>query len=117
MSELKRCPFCNGFVTENEIDFGEWSNMWSISCNDCHASTGNHFKKQDAIKAWNQRPYDYDMPAIVRRVQQLETQVTALLVLLDGFRNADPYMEFSQAWQDADKAGLLGFLTSCKQPE
>jgi tetrahydromethanopterin S-methyltransferase subunit B len=59
----------------------------------------------------------YDMPAIVKKVQKLETQVTALLVLLDGFRNIDPYMEFSQAWQDADKAGLLGFLTSCKQPE
>lgn len=113
MSYAKDCPFCGS----NESHY-EWitTNIVVIQCDDCNAHGTTAYTEDDALDAWNQRPYDYDMPAIVKKVQRLETQVTALLVLLDGFRNADPYIEFSQAWQDANKANLLGFL-SCKQPE
>jgi hypothetical protein len=39
-----------------------------------------HWQMQ--FQAWNQRPYDYDMPAIVKKVQQLEKENAQLKKML-----------------------------------
>jgi len=77
--EIKPCPFCgsDGFN-------GTTITFYYVYCGNpkCNMFGPNKKTEQDAINAWNQRPYDYDMPAIVKKVQQLEKENEQLKAML-----------------------------------
>jgi Lar family restriction alleviation protein len=78
--QIKPCPFCGS--NEDISIFSHYDD-----CNFalfCACGFGGVTKKtrEDAIQAWNQRPYDYDMPAIVKKVQQLEKENAQLKKML-----------------------------------
>jgi Lar family restriction alleviation protein len=77
----KSCPFCGS----NNIcfNFDSETKTYNIQCQKCYARTGYAFTHEKAREAWNQRPYDYDMPAIVKKVQQLEKENEQLKKMLE----------------------------------
>jgi len=107
MSEIKSCPFCGSEVNEKDC-IEEWYG-WSVVCDYCDSSGANRDKKEDAIKVWNQRPYDFDMPAIVKKVQQLEE-------LISDFVKAWDTGEIAY-WHEGHVNLYRQMVKPCKQPE
>ena len=77
--KIKPCPFCGSKARIRSAISFEY-----ISCENkkCEAFGPNGESKYEAIQKWNQRPYDFDMPAIVRKVQQLEKENEQLKKML-----------------------------------
>ena len=86
--EIKPCPFC-GSDAEYD-DFTEAVTCVNKTCNSYGPDGKNDY---DAIQKWNQRPYDYDMPAIVKKVRQLEEQNKELQKELDYYRSYSSLLE------------------------
>lgn len=88
-NEIKPCPFCGGKASiQTSIRFQY------VSCQnpECDSFGPNGLDEYEAIKLWNQRPYDYDMPAIAKKVQQLEKeneQLKAMLALGVNYERAN----------------------------
>jgi len=88
--ELKDCPFCGNKSGRNQVETIRWTNTAAtlhrnksqVICRNCNATAGAHLNSGDAVRAWNQRSYDYDMPAIVKKVQQLEKENEQLKKML-----------------------------------
>ena len=73
--EIKPCLYCKSkkVTTEiNVISFHQKVFDWFVFCVNCGARGPIENTEEKAIETWNQRPYDFDMPAIVKKVQQLE---------------------------------------------
>jgi len=91
IEELKDCPFCGNKPGRNQVEEIRWINSAAIMnrnkaqviCRKCDAAAGAHLYSGDAVQAWNQRSYDYDMPAIVKKVQQLEKENEQLKKMLE----------------------------------
>ena len=108
-NEIKPCPFCGSEMIEiHWID----KSTCSIECIECESKTRGFEDINEAISFWNQRPYDYkqvdlaenapkswqkwrddavkaskekydyDMPAIIKKVQQLEKENEQLKKML-----------------------------------
>jgi hypothetical protein len=71
--------------------------------------------REKAVSRWNQRPYDYDMPAIVKKVQRLEAAInqaiTDCIPLLSWIDDDDTAVEMVEHLSE-----ILGGAL-CKQPE
>lgn len=76
--EIKPCPFCGSEVTETR----QRNAFYYVTCWNCRAESNLQLTKTSAIEIWNRRPYDYDMPAIVKKVQQLEKENEQLKKML-----------------------------------
>ncbi len=86
-NEIKPCPFCGSdksLTTEMIFPISKKQNEfdWYVICNRCSVYGPYTSSEDGAIKKWNQRPYDYDMPAIVKKVQQLEKENEQLKAML-----------------------------------
>jgi Lar family restriction alleviation protein len=83
--EIKPCPFCGS----NEVEQFKKVNqihdvkLFGYCCWNCGAESGISGIEEEAIQKWNKRPYDYDMPAIVKKVQQLEKENEQLKKMLE----------------------------------
>ena len=108
--EIKPCPFC-GSDAEYD-DFTEAVTCVNKTCNSYGPDGKNDY---DAIQKWNQRPYDYDMPAIVKKVQRLEAAInqaiTDCVPLLSWIDDDDTAVEMVEHLSE-----ILGGAL-CKQPE
>jgi len=91
MSEkIKNCPFCNNESGNGEVELVKNTktastldrNLFKVTCWRCGAESGARDSEEYAIWQWNKRPYDYDMPAIVKKVQQLEKENEQLKKML-----------------------------------
>jgi Lar family restriction alleviation protein len=112
MSEqIKPCPFCSSEDVEVFSNYGRYF----VTCCDCGSEGPNKEGKEEAIKGWNQRPYDYDMPAIVKKVQRLEAAInqaiTDCIPLLSWIDDDDTAVEMVEHLSE-----ILGGAL-CKQPE
>lgn len=111
MSEIKPCPFCGN--SEDLVIRGRVLSY--IYCWNCGAESGLADSKDEAIEAWNQRPYDYDMPAIVKKVQRMEAAInqaiTDCIPLLSWVNDDDTAVEMVEHLSE-----ILGGAL-CKQPE
>ena len=111
MSEIKPCPFCGN--SEDLVIRGRVLSY--IYCWNCGAESGLADSKDEAIEAWNQRPYDFDMPAIVKKVQRMEAAInqaiTDCIPLLSWVNDDDTAVEMVEHLSEV----LGGAL--CKQPE
>ncbi len=109
----KSCPFC----CSNNIcfNFDSETKTYNIQCQKCYARTGYAFTHEKAREAWNQRPYDYDMPAIVKKVQRMEAAInqaiTDCIPLLSWIDDDDTAVEMVEHLSE-----ILGGAL-CKQPE
>lgn len=59
MTELKRCPFCEGKgkISEKIVDYnGRRIYEYMCYCAECFCSTPPYPIKDDAIRVWNERP-------------------------------------------------------------
>ncbi len=114
MSEIKPCPFCGN--SEDLVIRGRVLSY--IYCWNCGAESGLADSKDEAIEAWNQRPYDYDMPAIVKKVQRMEA---ALKIFANpeswNDKGYSSYTEFPFAKGDPITIAKQALGESCKQPE
>ena len=110
--EIKPCPFCGSEMVEIH-----WTDktICFIECVECEARTGEIEGGDEAIDLWNQRPYDYDMPAIVKKVQRLEAAInqaiTDCVPLLSWIDDDDTAVEMVEHLSE-----ILGGAL-CKQPE
>ena len=57
---IKHCPFCGHEITYHNIFFGGNRSVYFLSCPECHAQIGDHWKgdygdAEEAIAAWNTR--------------------------------------------------------------
>jgi len=87
--EIKPCPFCGSEVIEvSWID-----DLCHVYCVECQSKTNDFDTYDDALMFWNQRPYDYDMPAIVKKVKELETKNKELQKELDYLREWTSLLE------------------------
>ena len=77
--EIKPCPFCGSEIEEKDF-VEEWIGWW-VTCPVCD-SLPAPTTKEEAMQQWNQRPYDFDMPAIVKKVQRLEKENEQLKKML-----------------------------------
>ena len=84
--EIKPCPFCG---SDTEVFFYEIGYAYIECLNDeCMAMGPDGNTKEEAIQKWNQRPYDYDMPAIVKKVQRMEAAlVSAKAIIIKELEN------------------------------
>ena len=69
--EIKPCPFCG---EEKDIEVFPSYGRYFTACINCGSESATVESKTEAIEKWNQRPYDFDMPAIVKKVQRLEKE-------------------------------------------
>ena len=85
--EIKPCPFCGSEMVEIH-----WTDktICFIECVECEARTGEIEGGDEAIDLWNQRPYDYDMPAIVKKVQELQYDLSEALTVLQTTLTLNP---------------------------
>ena len=109
--EIKPCPFCGS----NEIYCND-EYLYSFVCQNCYSSSGKRTTHLEAIKAWNQRPYDYDMPAIVKKVQQLEEDLQEALFALKAWCFMFPDGVSKLDKDILEKHNLIE-VSECKQPE
>ena len=109
--EIKPCPFCGSEDVEVFPNYGHYF----AACCDCGSEGPNKERKEEAIRKWNQRPYDYDMPAIVKKVQRLEAAInqaiTDCVSLLSWIDDDDTAVEMVEHLFE-----ILGGAL-CKQPE
>ena len=109
--EIKPCPFCGSdevkeFKKVNQLHKVE---LFGVCCWDCGGESGISGIKEEAIQKWNQRPYDFDMPAIVKKVQQFEELVSSLIMAWDTGAIA--------LWNENDIDIYRKMVKPCKQPE
>lgn len=92
--KINDCPFCNEEKDGGDVlDIGHMA--FCVHCTNCQCYGPKEKSKELAIEKWNKAAG--------------KSRLIALLILLEGFRNSDPDLEFSIAWQDAEKAGILEF--------
>ena len=103
--EIKPCPFCGSEDVEVFPNYGRYF----AACCDCGSEGPNKERKEEAIRKWNQRPYDFDMPAIVKKVQQFEELVSSLIMAWDTGAIA--------LWNENDIDIYRKMVKPCKQPE
>ena len=124
--EIKPCPFC-GSNDLSVISYGNInSGCFYVICKKCNTEGPKvTIEKNElehilnihdlAIQKWNQRPYDYDMPAIVKKVQRLEAAInqaiTDCVPLLSWIDDDDTAVEMVEHLSE-----ILGGAL-CKQPE
>ncbi len=114
--EIKPCPFCgNETIYEKDYENLISKKMIVIACDECDAEGPLSFDSETAKYAWNQRPYDFDMPAIVKKVQRMEAAInqaiTDCIPLLSWVNDDDTAVEMVEHLSEV----LGGAL--CKQPE
>lgn len=85
--EIKPCPFCGSEIEEKDF-VEEWIGWW-VTCPVCD-SLPVPTTKEEAMQQWNQRPYDYDMPAIVKKVQELQYDLSEALTILQTTLTLNP---------------------------
>ena len=116
MSEIKPCPFCGS----NEVEPFKKVNheLFGFCCWNCGAESGFGGTEKRAIEKWNQRPYDYDMPAIVKKVQRMEA---ALKIFANpeswNDEGYSSYTEFPFVKGDPIQLAKEALGESCKRPE
>jgi len=95
MSEIKPCPFCGSkfVILQNDYSVINQIRMVYMACVNCKSYGPDKPTKEAALQAWNQRPYDYDMPAIVKKVKELETKNKELQKELDYLREWTSLLE------------------------
>ncbi len=98
--EIKPCPFCDS--NESSIIF--YYDFAVRNCDKCEMQGPPANNETLANISWNQRPYDYDMPAIVKKVQQLVEQNKQFQEQVNYYRNQ--VEKISKIWG-----------VPCKQPE
>lgn len=76
--EIKPCPFCGS--EDTSILF--YHSFCVRACDICESQGAAKENEIKANEAWNQRPHDYDMPAIVKKVRQLEKENEQLKKML-----------------------------------
>ena len=112
--EIKPCPFCGSEDVEVFPNYGRYF----AACCDCGSEGPNKERKEEAIRKWNQRPYEYDMPAIVKKVQRMEA---ALKIFANpeswNDEGYSSYTEFPFAKGDPITIAKQALGESCKQPE
>ena len=55
-NNLKRCPFCGGQASVQEMFHSMLSNEYFVKCKKCGAETKRYYKgSRGAVKAWNRR--------------------------------------------------------------
>ena len=115
--EIKPCPFCGN--SEDLVIRGRVLSY--IYCWNCGAESGLADSKDEAIEAWNQRPYDFDMPAIVKKVQQLEAENKLIKEALEIYADRRNWTRgYVWAGNDEDGHDLANqtlLELKCKQPE
>ena len=131
--EIKPCPFCGSEDVEVFSNYGRYF----VTCCDCGSEGPNKEGKEEAIKGWNQRPYDFDMPAIVKKVQWLEKENEKLRMALIDYADPNNWsideivaIDLGLDFSDREKIiflyqgngydlakSILKELESCKQPE
>ena len=117
MSEIKPCPFCGSkfVILQNDYSVINQIRMVYMACVNCKSYGPDKPTKEAALQAWNQRPYDYDMPAIVKKVQRMEAAInqaiTDCIPLLSWVDDDDTAVQMVEHLSEV----LGGAL--CKQPE
>ena len=59
--KLRNCPFCGGEAFCNEYLYScepGRAILYTVECDECHATTFEYGSKQEAIKTWNRRAED-----------------------------------------------------------
>ena len=58
---FKKCPFCKGEgkVVKNNLNL---QFPYRVECTCCNARTLNYITKEEAIKAWNRKPFVDEAP-------------------------------------------------------
>lgn len=110
--EIKPCPFCGSEDVEVFPNYGRYF----AACCDCGSEGPNKERKEEAIRKWNQRPYDYDMPAIVKKVQRLEEDLQEALFALKAWCFMFPDGVSKLDKDILEKHNLIE-VSECKQPE
>lgn len=77
--EIKPCPFCGA---DTHYEYLDRTRFYYIQCNNCNAMARGAATYEGAVNYWNMRHYDYDMPAIVKKAQQLEKENEQLKKML-----------------------------------
>ena len=125
--EIKPCPFC-GSNDLSVISYGNInSGCFYVICKKCNTEGPKvTIEKNElehilnihdlAIQKWNQRPYDYDMPAIVKKVQQLEEDLQEALFALKAWCFMFPDGVSKLDKDILEKHNLIE-VSECKQPE
>lgn len=115
--EIKPCPFCGSNNDLSIISYGTLEHgHFYVQCKKCGANGPqakinknniDHLLRihDKAIKAWNQRPYDYDMPAIVKKIQQLQLENDKTKATLKIYANRDEWS--SEAKFEYETGNLL----------
>lgn len=110
-NEIKPCPFCGS--EDTSILF--YHSFCVRTCDICESQGAAKENETKANEAWNQRPYDYDMPAIVKKVQRMEAAInqaiTDCIPLLSWIDDDDTAVQMVEHLSEV----LGGAL--CKQPE
>ena len=121
--EIKPCPFCGNKVGIGEVELVKNTktastldrNLFKVTCWQCGAESGARDSEEYAVWQWNQRPYDFDMPAIVKKVQRMEAAInqaiTDCIPLLSWVNDDDTAVEMVEHLSE-----ILGGAL-CKQPE
>ncbi len=68
-SELKPCPFCWGRARSAEAGPEVTGMAFIVECQKCKAGSGWHFKKAEAITAWNTRAERDALKAEIERLR------------------------------------------------
>jgi len=115
MSEIKPCPFCGA---DTHYEYLDRTRFYYIQCNNCNAMARGAATYEGAVNYWNMRHYDYDVPAIVKKVQRMEA---ALKIFADPESWNDKgysfYTEFPFVKGDPIQLAKEALGESCKQPE
>ena len=112
MSEIKPCPFCGA---DTHYEYLDRTRFYYIQCNNCNAMARGAATYEGAVNYWNMRHYDYDVPAIVKKVQRMEAAInqaiTDCIPLLSWVNDDDTAVEMVEHLSE-----ILGGAL-CKQPE
>ena len=110
--EIKPCPFCGA---DTHYEYLDRTRFYYIQCNNCNAMARGAATYEGAVNYWNMRHYDYDVPAIVKKVQRMEAAInqaiTDCIPLLSWVNDDDTSVEMVEHLSE-----ILGGAL-CKQPE
>src|SRR5690606_3441847 len=117
IEQIKPCPFCGSDEVEQfkKVNRIHDVKLLGYCCWNCGAESGIAGIEEEATRKWNRRPYDYDVPAIVKKVQRLEAAInqaiTDCVPLLSWIDDDDTAVEMVEHLSE-----ILGGAL-CKQPE